>query len=485
MRRLNFGPEHGVFGTLCMLGILAMPVAALGQAQPIASKPIDLTVDSGLLNNDGDEPRVVWSEIIEARGAGWLRLYIKSADLDPDFDGAESSFLRIMSLKDGGTQNLNTWTLNQWRNSTAYFNGETLSIELIARPHSRNNRVVLDHIDVGIVDRQEGPQTICGTTDDRVLSMDPRSARAMPIGCTAWLINDPNHQMITAGHCSTSSLQVIQFNVPLSNTEGTPQNPLPEDQYAVDVSSKQSQSGSIGQDWGYFGVFRNTETGLSAYQAQGDFFTLASTPPPVNGQTIRITGYGTTGNGVPREWNQVQKTHTGEYRQFSGSTVRYNVDTTGGNSGSCVFNEDTGEAIGVHTHGGCGTDPNSANNGTGINNAGWQTALANPRGVCAPFTLSVPVLIAGQPATFEASNVSPGSRVYFLYSLRGAGETLVPSLGVTLGIRNPALGGSAVANGNGMASLTRTIPAAARGLTLMLQAAEAGRASTISSRRVN
>lgn len=485
MKRQTFGSSTSAVGTIFVLSLMAAPVAALGQSQPIASKSIDLTADSGLLSNDGDEPRVVWSEIIEARGAGWLRLYLKSADLDPDFETAESSVIRIMSLEDGGTQHLNAWTLEQWRNSTAYFNGETLSVELIARPHSRNNRIVLDSIDVGIVERQEGPQTICGTTDDRLPSMVLRSARAMPIGCTAWLIDDPNHQMITAGHCSSSSLQVIQFNVPLSNSEGTPQNPLPEDQYAVDVSSKQSQSGSIGQDWGYFGVFRNTETGLSAYQAQGEFYTLASTPPPVNGQTIRITGYGTTGNGVPREWNQAQKTHTGEYRQFTGSTVRYNVDTSGGNSGSCVLNEDTGEAIGVHTHGGCGTDPNSANNGTGINNAGWQTALANPRGVCAPFPLTVPNLVAGEPATFEATGVSPGSRVYFLYSLRGTGETLVPSLGVTLGIRNPALGGSSVANGNGLATLTRTIPSNARGVTLTLQAAEAGRASTISTRRVD
>ena len=473
-----------LFGALCALGVLIAPITACGQSQPIRSKPVDLTVDSGSLDNDGAEPRVVWSEIIQARGAGWLRLYIKSADLDPDLNTAETSVLRIMSLQDGGVQHLNAGTLAQWQNSTAYFNGETLSVELIARPHSRGNRVVLSRVDVGIDDDLVGPASICGTTDDRLLSADPRSARALPIGCSAWIIDDPNHQFITAGHCSTSSLQVIQFNVPLSDSQGRIVNPPPEDQYAVDVASKQSLNAGVGQDWGYFGVFRNSETGLSAYQAQGEFTILASTPPPVKGQTIRITGYGTTGNGVPREWNQVQKTHAGEYRQFTGTTVRYNVDTSGGNSGSSVLNEDTGEAIGVHTHAGCNSDPNSSNQGTGINHSGLQNALANPRGVCAPFTLTVPTLVSGQPATFEATDASPGERVYFAYSLSGSGETLVGPLGVTLGIRDAQLGGWAIADGAGLATFTRVIPLVARGLTLSIQAAEAGRASTIATRLV-
>ncbi len=484
MKRHLLIPVPPLFGALCALGVLLAPIAAFGQNQPLQSKSVELTVDSGSFDNNGAESRVVWSETIEARGAGWLRLYVKSADLDPDLNTAESTIIRIMSLEDGGMQHLNAWTLAQWQGGTAYFNGEALSVELIARPHSHGNRVVLSRVEVGIDDDLVGPASICGTTDDRVLSTDPRSARALPIGCSAWIIDDPNHQFITAGHCSTSSLQVIQFNVPLSDNQGRIQNPPPEDQYAVDVSSKQSLNAGVGQDWGYFGVFRNSETGLSAYQAQGEFTVLASTPPVVNGQTIRITGYGTTGNGVPREWNQVQKTHTGEYRQFTGTTVRYNVDTSGGNSGSCVYNEDTGEAIGVHTHGGCTSDPNSANQGTGINHAGWQNALAHPIGVCAPFTLNVPTLVAGEPATFEAADASPGEPVYFAYSLRGTGETLVRPLGVTLGILNPQLGGWAIADGTGLATLTRVIPLAARGATLNIQAAEAGRASTIATRLV-
>lgn len=484
MKNWTFAQTPRKCALLYCLGVVAAPLTALGQNQPLLSKPVELGIDSGQFDHSGATPAVVWSEIIEVRDAGWLRLYFDGVDLDPDLASAESSVIRIMSLEDGATQNLNAWTLAQWNSSTAYFNGGTLSVELIARPHSRGNRVVLSRVDVGIDDDLQGPASICGTTDDRVLSADPRSARALPIGCSVWIIDDPNHQFITAGHCSTTSLQVIQFNVPLSDSQGRIQNPPPEDQYAVDVSSKQSLSGGVGQDWGYFGVFRNSETGLSAFQAQGDFTVLAASPPPVNGQTIRITGYGVTGSGVPPQWNQVQKTHAGEYRQFTGTTVRYNVDTTGGNSGSCVFNEESGLAIGVHTHSGCTSDPNSSNQGTGINHPGLQNALAHPIGVCAPFALTVPALVAGAPATFTATDASPGQRVYFAYSLQGQGKTLVQPLGVTLGILNPQLGGSAVADGTGLATMTRIIPLVARGMTLSIQAAEAGRASTIATRLV-
>ena len=126
-----------------------------------------------------------------------------------------------------------------------------------------------------------------------------------------------------------------------------------------------------------------TDTGPTPFEAQGFFFVLSAVPPPVLGQTIRITGYGTTNPPVPNEWNLVQKTHSGPYVAFMGTLVQYQVDTTGGNSGSPVINMATGEAIGIHTHAGCNLG-GGENNGTGINHAGLQNALANPQGVCMP-----------------------------------------------------------------------------------------------------
>ena len=49
---------------------------------------------------------------------------------------------------------------------------------------------------------------------------------------------------------------------------------------------------------------------------------------------------------IPPEWNQAQKTHSGPYATFSGSTVQYETDTTGGNSGSPTLNG-KGELVGL------------------------------------------------------------------------------------------------------------------------------------------
>jgi V8-like Glu-specific endopeptidase len=203
----------------------------------------------------------------------------------------------------------------------------------------------------------------------------------MPVGCTAWLIDDANRCLLTAGHCGTSAGSVVQFNVPTSQPDGTVVNPPPEDQYIVDLESVQSVNGGTGNDWKYFGCFPNTNTGLTPAEAQGDFYVLADSAPPAFGQSIRITGYGV--DSSPSEWNQIQQTHAGPYAGVAGTTLSYETDTQGGNSGSAVLDEATGLAIGIHTHGGCDST-GGANNGTAIENGGLQTALANPQGVCIP-----------------------------------------------------------------------------------------------------
>ncbi|HSS65518.1 MAG TPA: hypothetical protein VLS27_13875, partial [Gammaproteobacteria bacterium] len=99
---------------------------------------------------------------------------------------------------------------------------------------------------------------------------------------------------------------------------------------------------------------------------------------------IRITGYGTTGAPAPLEWSLVQKTHTGPFVTSAITTVQYQTDTTGGNSGSPIVDETTGLAIGIHTHGGCFGDGSGANSGTAIDHPDLQLALENPTGVCIP-----------------------------------------------------------------------------------------------------
>jgi hypothetical protein len=365
------------FHSLRVVAVLALlSAAASAQVETPPSTWIPQRIDSGAASNLGTQPEVVVSFPVVVAGAPWLRLDFEDVLLAGDPLAGTGSILRIVSVWDGAVQELNAIQVRQWRKTSAYFNGDMLIVEVVAQPGTGDNRVVLRGITAG---QQGQPKTICGPTDDRVLSQDPRAGRLLPIGCTGWLIDDCANCALTAGHC-TGDINVLQFNVPLSLTSGTIQHPPPSDQYAIDQTSIQSNGGlGVGNDYGYFGTFPNSTTGLTAAQAQGAVYTIA-VPPPFNGaHQIRITGYGT--DNSPNTSNQVQQTHVGPWVTGSGSLVQYATDTTGGNSGSPVIHEQSGFAIGIHTHGGCDS-VGGENSGTGLNHPGVQGFLANPTGIC-------------------------------------------------------------------------------------------------------
>jgi hypothetical protein len=350
-------------------------------AQTFPSHEVQLDEDSGDIYHEGQRSEVVWEQTIKLREAVWLRLYFDRLVLAHDIVGNTSSTLRITSLKDGAVQILDARSARQWSNSSAYFNGNGVKLELIAYPNGRLNRLSVKYADSGEVPPLQIPRTICDEDDDRVLSADPRVGRTAPGGCTAWLFNDRQNCLLTAGHCAASA-QVMLFNVPVSNSDGSYNQPPPEDQYPIDQSSMQFSNNGVGDDWCYFGCFNNSNTGLSPFEAQDDSFILELPQAVSGGDLIRITGHGTTSAPVDPSFNGAQKTHTGPYSSLTGTTLRYRTDTTGGNSGSPVIFENDGTAIGIHTHGGCSDGGAGSNAGTGSNRAELQTALANPLGVC-------------------------------------------------------------------------------------------------------
>lgn len=349
---------------------------------PIASHESDVNVDSGHLFNNGDSVELIWTDIVEVEEAEWLRLKFDSLALGDDGLGGSTSTLKIISLEDGADQVLNATTAKQWRNTSAYFNGSAVRLELYAYPNGKLNHVHVLEVTAGEIPVGQEGVTICDGVDDRLPSNDPRGARLLPLGCSGWLFNGRSNCMLTAGHCVTGNFSVAEFNVPLSNANGSINMSDPDDQYPVDDVSKQGVGNGIGQDWGYYGVFNNSNTGLSPLEAQGGgSYTLQAPPSVNNGDEIRITGYGTTSSPINPQWNQVQKTQVGDYSTFSSTTLGYRTDTTGGNSGSPVIYENTGVAIGIHTHGGCGNG-SGENAGTGSNHPDLQNALANPQGIC-------------------------------------------------------------------------------------------------------
>lgn len=368
------------------LTALLLTTGIASAQEPLPHRVVDYRLDSGPVVHHGEQPASIYRQEILVEDAVWLRLFFSRAELGSDPVSGAGTTLRVTSLADGSVQDHTPLTLAQWRGSTAFFNGDRVRVELIADPGAPPSRLVLARLMVGEASGDE-LDSICGPDDDRTLSDSARTARVAPINCTGWMIDDDNHCFLSAGHCGvSSSFQVIEFNVPLSEPNGSVNHPPPEDQYAIDPASMQVVNGGVGNDWAYFGGFANTQTGLTPFQAQGEAYTLGDPPATVGGETIRIVGYGSVSGtqGTPESWNFVQKEHTGPLDSVSPTTLRYVVDTTGGNSGSPVFNDDTGLAIGIHTHGGCFSSGAGANNGTSILVTGLQDALANPLGVCLP-----------------------------------------------------------------------------------------------------
>ncbi|MGK0218314.1 MAG: V8-like Glu-specific endopeptidase, partial [Planctomycetota bacterium] len=380
--------------------LLLLTSSALAQTAPQQFTTIPLQQDSGAVANNGRVPDVVISFPVQIAGSSWLRLYFEEVDLAGDVFAGDGAILRITSWLDGDVQELNSRHVDQWEKSTAYMNGDTVQVEVLAYPGTGTSRLKLRAVDAGHSNIQESQ---CGSQDNRTASSDARAARLLPVGCTGWLINDCSHCMLTAGHC-TGSLGVAQFNVPLSNGNGSLNNPPAADQYAIDATSLQTNGGQgVGNDWGYFGTFPNPNTGLTAAQAQGAFYILGTPPNSTGGNDIRITGYGVDGGTA----NQTQQTHVGPLVNLNGNSIGYRTDTTGGNSGSPVIHEQTGDAVGIHTHGGC-TSSGGNNWGTKSTHSGLQAALANPMGICSNGGIAqdgfVPELITpGVPTTLHMS----------------------------------------------------------------------------------
>jgi V8-like Glu-specific endopeptidase len=321
-----------------------------------------------------------------------MRLAFSEVQLSGNPLDGSGSYLRVTSLRDGSEQILNAVHVDQWKRTTAYFNGDEVLVEVVGTPGTGANRVVLESVTVGEPVFEESQ---CGPTDDRAPSSDPRSARLLPIGCTGWTIQDCQGCFLTAGHCS-SGISVAQFNVPSSTSSGSLQHPPATDQYAVDSRSIQSSgSGGVGNDYAYFGCFANSSTGRTPVQAQGPGFVTRVPTSPAGGDQIRITGYGT--DSTPLTRNQTQQTHVGPYAGVFGTEVSYTTDTEGGNSGSPIIFEGTDEAVGIHTHGGCISL--GVNFGTSFGHAGLQNFLNNPTGVCA-----VACGACGRTATVQTRN---------------------------------------------------------------------------------
>jgi len=142
---------EGDWGEKTLIRLLAVAVAltaaASGNAiaQARLSRPVGRQVpyalDSGPVSNPADFSAAVFAEPVSIEGTRWLRLYF-----GPATTLKAGTFIRITSTADGEVQQLDSATLPEWGGTSAYFNGDTVIVELVAGPATTGNRLVLAHV---------------------------------------------------------------------------------------------------------------------------------------------------------------------------------------------------------------------------------------------------------------------------------------------------------------------------------------------------
>ena len=355
--------------------------------QPIDQERINLQLQSGLVTNSGSQSQPIYAELIEHRGASWIRLVFDEITLSGSRSRGNASYLKLTSLADGAVQYLDTISLRQWGYTSAYFNGDAVLLEIWASPGTGSNEVRISNAIAGPPASRNvdglGFTGLCNEVDDRALSSDPRVARTLPSLCTAFIIDDCEHCFLTSGECNqigNPSTSVVQFNLPLSNgtcqTNGI-RHPSPDHQYAVDPDSHQSTGfHGAGNTWGYFGVFPNSNTGLMPHEAQGQWFVVD--PTTDTNTNAELAGYGKVFAPVSCEWDRVQKSGSGPVTSLTGTTLEYRIDATSGDSGAPIFAEGTDKVLAIQNYFACSQSPASSNAGTWIGHPDLLDAIANP-----------------------------------------------------------------------------------------------------------
>jgi hypothetical protein len=370
--------------------------------------PVPYHVDSGELNNGFAAERLAHTEVVHLPGADWMRLYFGAVELAP------GSFLRISSLGDGEMQELDREALAMWNGTSAYFNGDSVKVEVIAAPFSVN-RMIIDQVaweDVMTPEVGCDPGC-CGPTDDRVPSSETWSNRLMPAGCTASIYNTDSCA-VSAGHCAGGSM-TLQFNVPPSLPNCSLVFPPVADQFPV--TQFQFANGGVGNDWMAMKVGTNN-LGQTPFQRYGQFRPIASTPPVV-GQPATVWGYGVDDLCTA---NQTQQTSSGFIEVVGTTSLRYSIDVTFGNSGSGVLRNGQ-EIVGIVTHCCC------PNQGTRVDHPSFVAARENLCPTSAP-----------QAAPLMSASVIVGVPVSgTLASLLNVDASYYTVDSVTAGVRNNAI----------------------------------------------
>lgn len=339
------------------------------------------SVDSGVHDNHDADFKVVALDTLTVPGSSWMRVRFGKYNL------GRRSYITVTSAKDGAQQRLDSHTLANWSNLSAFFNGGQVDMTLHVAPGELGIYVRTTEVVYG---RRTSPQAhrsanqLCGL-DSREPSNSVRVGRLQSGGgsaaCTIFIAS--NGSLLTAGHCQPQvfvGFDIAEFNIEQSDCNGDSNVSAPEHQYPIDAV--------VGFDYGLVGndyaVVRCMPNGYhpSPAHGQGDFFRMSRDDEPV---FIRITGCGEdrTPSGCEDDLNSDNKTvqtsqgpFVFEYIQTPTlAYMEYVVDGEQSNSGSPIINTANDVVLGIHTSGGCVTT--GVNAGTSFKNEALAAALHN------------------------------------------------------------------------------------------------------------
>lgn len=224
---------------------------------------------------------------------------------------------------------------------------------------------------------------ICLKDDNRIAANDSKVGRITREGtrsrCTATLIS--NNCIITTKVCIRTNNR-IEFNVPKS-IDNEIQRSRPEDTYFIDLATiEYNEDDGVGKHWAVAKVKRNELTQLHPGEVQG-YYPVISKKPRKN-DPVKIVQFAHTdpdryevrsgevnANPYGYELNFAQSVASGKLVKAGifliPEIIYHDVDTTSGAAGAPLINPQTGEVVGVNTHGGCQAGGrNGTNAGTSI-----------------------------------------------------------------------------------------------------------------------
>ncbi|MBC7770910.1 MAG: LamG domain-containing protein [Pyrinomonadaceae bacterium] len=333
-----------------LLALTPPRVAAQPDDPQILTNPVEISVNrilkSGVLRNDGDQLTTVFETVVTTPGAAWSRLYFSELEIQ------EPGFVRFTSLADGETQTLDRYALALWRNSSAYFTGESIRIEVIAAPRSDRNFFILKEI--GFMPAL--PPGPCGEAPCGVCNPEERfptnfdwAGRYFPAGCTGTVYNDRGCA-VTAGHCFTvANSSILMFRVPLSSSNCNVNISPVADQFPI--IAEVGVNGGVGNDWRVMSLGPNS-LNQTHFQRYGVFMPIAasSTLPLPPGDPVNWYGYG---NANPPAVNSIQQESGGMVTGINAVSYYSTGTATGGCSGASLIHNNAIAGIVTHCAGVC------------------------------------------------------------------------------------------------------------------------------------